>query len=131
MRPISGVLFCFCFLCVTFVCWCLTEWCLGACFYTCPCGLQTFCRFIPGGLGGWSVLIALMAFPGFGFLAVLEEYQRKGGELTPLCYPSPNHSPFTHCCQTAKPVFLGFSLSPREAAVASCHSYARCPIILY
>lgn len=51
------------------------------------------------GLGGCSVQIALIPYLGFVLWEVLEDYQKKGGELMPLCSPSPDHSPFLHCCQ--------------------------------
>lgn len=83
--------FVFCFV-ILGVC-VLTEWCLGWRFYTCPCAARTFFSFTLRGLGGWSVLTALIAFLGFGLWEALEEYQKRRERLCPSVPLLPARSP--------------------------------------
>lgn len=114
---------CFALVCFTllFLCVCaLTEWCLGWWFYTCPCTAHTSFSFMLNGLRGWSLLITLIAFLGFGLWEALEEYQKKRGAFMPFVPLLKATVPSSTAAKLAEAVSLGFSLSRRVMAVVSC-----------
>lgn len=92
MTQISGVLFCFAF-CVLLLCWWLGWMVLH--LSLCPSDILPFHPRRPGRL------ICADCTDGFSRAWLLSSTGRiseKGRVLTSLCYPSPKHSPFHHCC---------------------------------
>lgn len=116
---ISGVSLCsalLCYFCV-FVLWQSGVW---ADDFTLVPALLTHPLVLCSVAWGWSLLITLIAFLGFGLWEALEEYQKRGAFMpfVPLLQAT---APSSTAAKLAEAVSLGFSLSRRGMAVASCY----------
>lgn len=77
------------------------------------------------GLGGWSVLITLIAFLQAGLREALDNCQKKGGESLPPRSP-PTHSSFLHYCRSGWGHTARFSPSLIRMAVVPCCCITLC-----